>query len=70
MNFGYFGHVNTVWIFTHIKTTLISNKESSSMIKINLLAVDCFISKVSLCDNRQKQQKEAVYYFDWKPYLW
>ena len=32
MNFDDFGHVTTICIFTHIKTTLISSKESSSMI--------------------------------------
>ena len=32
MNFDDFGHVTTFCIFMHIKTTLISSKESSSMI--------------------------------------
>ena len=32
MNFGDFGHVTTFWIFMHIKTVLISNIESNSMI--------------------------------------
>ena len=39
-----------------IKNVLISNMES-------------FISKVILCENRQKQQKEAFSYFDRNPIL-
>ena len=64
MNFGDFGHVTTIRIFTRIKTVLIKHRKQFN----DKLAVGCFISKVSLCENRQKQQKEAFSYFDWKPY--
>ena len=40
----------------------IKHIESSSM--TDKLPVGSFISKISLCENRQKQQKEAFSYFD------
>ena len=48
---------NHFWIFTRIKNTLISNMKCY------------FISKVILCENQQKQQKEVFSYFEWKPYI-
>ena len=60
MNIGNFSHVTTFWIFMHIKTELISKHRKQFNDK---LAVDYFISQDSLCENRQKQQKEAFYLF-------
>ena len=58
VNFGDFGHVTTFWIFTRIKTEPISNIELKQF--SDKLAVGSYTSKVILCENQQKQQKEAI----------
>ena len=51
MNFGYFGHLTTLGIFTHIKNcTDVKHRK-----QFNDKLVGCFMSRVSLCENQQKQ---------------
>ena len=53
MNFEYFGHITTFWIFMRIKTACTDIKHRKQF--NDKLAVGCFISTVSLCENQQKQ---------------
>ena len=54
-----FGHVTTFCMFLCVKLMLMPNATNNP-------ALVCFILKVSLCGNHQKQQKEAPSYFELK----
>ena len=63
---GIFGHMTTFWIYFHSVSCNYADIECYKQSN-NKLALVCFILKVNLCENLQKQQNETPSYFEWKP---